>query len=88
MAACNVVKLKIDDSFAVGVIISLFVNVCLFVSIYLIFLLETITLSTFHLGDVLKEVGDSDSWLKLSCLELTCWYRDISQRKRRKDMNM
>lgn len=54
--------------------------------IHLIFLLETIALSTFHLGDVLQEVGDSNSRLKLARLELTCRNRDILQRQN--DMNM
>lgn len=39
---------------------------------HLIFLLESIPLPTFHLRDVLQQVGDSDGGLELSGLELTC----------------
>lgn len=48
--------------------------------IYLVFFLKTITLSTFHLGDVLKEVRHTNSRLKLAGLELT--YRQHFKRER------
>jgi len=63
IAACNVVSLKIDVCFTVVLIMSLFVCVwcvcvCVCVCSHLIFLLETVALSTFHLSDVLEEVGN------------------------------
>lgn len=42
------------------------------VCVHLVFLLEAVALSTFHLGDVLEEVCDSDRRLELTGLELTC----------------
>ena len=75
IAACNVVNLKIDANVMVVLITSLCDCVC--VCVHLIFLLEAIALSTFHLGDVLEKVCNSDSWLKLACLELTCRNRNI-----------